>query len=68
MGIVKISYETSEDREQKLEANSDKRLIEEHNIFEGNFLVFDDQEQERYIKSLEDQILLMADQADGGIL
>jgi len=66
--ILKIRYVTTGDREQILAENSGNKLIEEQNITEGDFLVFEDLSQDRYVKNLEDQILLMADQADGGIL
>jgi len=39
---VKKQYTTLEERESLIQENSDLFLIEEHNIFEGNFLVFAD--------------------------
>lgn len=68
MNLITFEYETNEDRERILSENSSNRLIAERNLPTGNFLEFQDLSQERYIKSLEDQILLMADQADGGLL
>jgi len=66
--IIKLPYVSEADRDQLIQDHADKKLVEEQNLFDGNFLVFDDQAQENYIKSLEDQILLMADEASGGIL
>lgn len=40
---VKKQYTTLEERESLIQDNSDLFLIEEHNIFEGNFLVFADE-------------------------
>ena len=38
--MIKIQY--TDDREAVVLANADKRLIEEHNHTDGNFLIFDD--------------------------
>ncbi|PJO40081.1 hypothetical protein [Lysinibacillus xylanilyticus] len=38
----KFEYKTMEERESIIYSNTGKRLVEEHNITEGNFLVFDD--------------------------
>ena len=40
--IFKFQYSTPEERQSVIEANIDKILIEEHNITEGNFLIFTD--------------------------
>ncbi|EHB65277.1 hypothetical protein [Paenibacillus lactis] len=40
---VKKQYTTLEERESLIQENSDLFLIEEHNITEGNFLVFADE-------------------------
>ncbi|MGG1878125.1 hypothetical protein ABDI30_11230 [Paenibacillus cisolokensis] len=40
---VKKQYNTLEERELLIQEHSDLFLIEEHNIFEGNFLVFADE-------------------------
>jgi len=63
-----FTYESEAQRAQIIADNVDKSLVEERNLFDGNYLVFSDMAQEKYIKSLEDQILLMADEASGGIL
>ena len=38
----KFQYKNETDRNEIIEKNSDKYLIEEQNLFEGNFLVFSD--------------------------
>jgi hypothetical protein len=40
---VKVQYNTDTDRQNVLDANKDKFLIEEQNITEGNFLIFTDE-------------------------
>jgi len=40
--IYKIQYDTQEDMERIIEEQSDKFLIEVHNLIDGNFLVFSD--------------------------
>ncbi|WP_019849833.1 hypothetical protein [Desulfitobacterium sp. PCE1] len=40
--ITKIQYTDQINRQEILDANKDKILIEEQNIVEGNFLVFSD--------------------------
>lgn len=37
-----FQFETAEDREAILSANTDKYLIKEQNIIEGSFLIFSD--------------------------
>lgn len=51
--IFIYQYDTEEEREQLMNANSDKRLIEQRNITEGNFLIFTDQLSEQ---SLQEQL------------
>jgi len=65
---IRYQYETEEEREQLMLENVDNRLIAIENLFEGKFLTFDDLAQEKYISQLENQILLMANEATGGIL
>ena len=65
MSVLVFTYVTETEREQILADNESNRLVAERNLPTGNFLEFEDLS---YIKNLEDQILLMADQADGGIL
>lgn len=48
--IYKYQYTDSEDRQTILNSNSNKILIEDQNIFEGNFLIFSD------VKPLEMQL------------
>lgn len=38
-----MQYNTDTDRQNVLDANKDKFLIEEQNITEGNFLIFTDE-------------------------
>lgn len=47
---TKIQYTDATDRQTKINANTDKTLVEEQNITEGNFLIFSD------IKPLENQL------------
>lgn len=49
--IIKIQYIDSIDRQNKIDSNKDKILIEEQNIIEGNFLIFSD------VKPLENQLI-----------
>ncbi|WP_372632395.1 hypothetical protein [Cohnella sp.] len=63
---ITVMYETQEQRAQLIADNADKRLVEEQNHIDGNYLVFSDNAKALYIKSLEDQILPMASHADGG--
>ncbi|MDM5350816.1 hypothetical protein QUF65_07970 [Lysinibacillus sphaericus] len=39
---IRIQYKTPEDREQVMLAYSNMTLVEEQNLIEGNFLIFDD--------------------------
>lgn len=48
--IIKIQYTDQTDRQNKIDANKDKILIEEQNIIDGNFLIFSD------VKPLETQV------------
>lgn len=38
----KFQYSDAGDRQSIIDANNDKILVEEQNLFEGNFLVFSD--------------------------
>lgn len=40
--IYKYQYEKDNERQELLNSNEDKFLIEEQNIMEGNFLIFSD--------------------------
>lgn len=71
--MLSIQYYTQEEREQLLDKFSNKFLIEERNISEGNFLVFSDtpntnilpvvvtqdefETMEQRVKKLEDVLL-----------
>ena len=39
---IRIQYKKPEDREQVMLAYSNMTLVEEQNLIEGNFLIFDD--------------------------
>lgn len=52
---TKVQYTDQADRQLKIDANANKILIEEQNLFDGNFLIFTD------IKPLENQIADMQD-------
>lgn len=55
--IIKIQYTDENERRTIIEANVDKYLIEEHNIQEGNFLIFSDSPRlEERIEKIEQQI------------
>lgn len=47
--LYKYQYETEEEKQDILSANTDKRLIEVQNITEGNFLIFSDQPIEKEV-------------------
>lgn len=54
-------YNTDQEKQTILQQNSDKLLIEEHNISSGNFLVFTDETRiENKIEALrQDNLILM---------
>jgi|LSQX01.2.fsa_nt_gb hypothetical protein len=60
--IYKFQYENQEERNQLIQSNSDKYLIEEQNIIDGNFLIFTDtprlEDNIQDIKNNTDLILL----------
>lgn len=41
--ITKLQYSDSSERQRIIDENSDKVLIEEQNIIDGNFLIFTDE-------------------------
>jgi len=49
--ILKVQFTDSKDRQEKINSNRDKILIEEQNISDGNFLIFSD------VKPFEEQVL-----------
>ncbi|PRR85945.1 hypothetical protein [Clostridium luticellarii] len=51
----KFEYKTDEEKTNILNQNKDKVLIEEQNLFTGNFLIFSD------VKPLENQISELQD-------
>lgn len=56
----KIQYTDDLDRQRIMDENTDKQLIEEHNIAEGNFLVFTDMLAQTTLEELkENQLILM---------
>ncbi len=65
----KFQYSNDIERLTLIQQHSDKRLVEEQNITEGNFLVFEDKQIEvpapvvllDRIKALEDQNLVLMD-------
>ncbi|WP_054955004.1 hypothetical protein [Paenibacillus dakarensis] len=50
---LKLQYQNNDERQSILKTHSDKYLIEEQNIKEGNFLIFSD---EAPLPSLEVQV------------
>lgn len=50
---IRFQYTDAESRQMILNENSDKYLIEEHNITEGSFLVFSDTPPEKPTPSVE---------------
>lgn len=59
--VTRIQYIDQKDRQNILENNKDKVLIQEDNIIEGNFLIFSDTPRiEEQITSIKnDNIILM---------
>lgn len=69
--LYKYSFSNDSEKEQLIQANSDKFLIEEQNITEGNFLVFSDeppQENIIYINVPKEEFDLMKQALDDLIL
>lgn len=60
--LYKFQYQNEEDRTNILANNTDKILIEEHNLFEGNFLIFTDTPriEEQIIALKNDNLILMS--------
>lgn len=57
--IIKIEYITNEDRQNILESNKDKYLVEEQNVIEGNFLIFNSEKPLiEQITSLENELTM----------
>jgi len=68
----KVAY-TDENREQLIadaEIIGERLRVDARTVTEGNYLIFSPTtlEESGYVQELENQILLMADHADGGIL
>lgn len=59
--IIKIQYQNETDRDGIIALNTDKSLIEEQNITEGNFLIFTDtpRVEEQVAQLKEDNLILM---------
>jgi len=59
--LTKIQYQTQESKHVILNANSNKILIEEQNITEGNFLIFSDVKPLENLvnESLNNQLTIM---------
>lgn len=71
MTRLKIQYFNEEERQNIIDDNSSLFLIEEHNILEGNFLLFSDTEPIRELSEIEvlkNTILELSDELSGGIL
>ncbi|NQX67992.1 hypothetical protein HQN90_20440 [Paenibacillus alba] len=66
--LITFTFRTPEERNQIIAANQDKILVGDYDLPENKSLVFNDNAQEKYIKSLEDQLLLLSDELSGGIL
>lgn len=58
--VIKIQYENQVDRQNIINSNKDKILIEEQNIRDGNFLIFVDEEPvEKKISNLQNDNLIV---------
>ena len=66
--LYSFTFNTNDERDRILNENRDYHLVEERNTSEGNVLIFSDMSVAKYIQSLEDQLLLAFDAAEGGIL
>ena len=53
--VIKVEYTDEKDKELKLQQFSDFILIGEENTIEGNFLVFEDSEEE--MQKLREQVI-----------
>lgn len=60
--IIKVQYQDQTERQTIIDANSDKYLIEEQNITEGNFLIFSDTPRlEDEVQQLKQDNLILMD-------
>lgn len=66
--ITSHTFTTEEEYTQIMQQNENSVLIAYYDLSEGKSLVFSDNAKQKYISSLEDQILLLADELSGGIL
>lgn len=66
--LTKFPYETEEEYDQIVADNEDNILVVMNDTSEGKYVIFSDNARVKYIQSLEDQILLLADELSGGIL
>lgn len=58
--IIKVQYENQVDRQNIIDSNKDKILIEEQNIKDGNFLIFTDEEtMEMKVSNLQNDNLIV---------
>ena len=60
--MYKFKYETFTERTQIFNANKDKFFIEEQNLFEGNYLIFSDEEPVKelnWVNEIENKISIL---------
>lgn len=66
--ISSFSFGTLDERASIIAANPNLILIQEQNLDTGNTLFFSDMADEKYTKSLEDQLLIAENTIAGGLL
>ena len=60
--MIIVEYETNEERDAAIVANSGHLLIEEHNHTDGNYLVFDDSPFDLSLAELRAILKIIIDQ------
>ncbi|OPH47634.1 hypothetical protein BC351_10620 [Paenibacillus ferrarius] len=66
--LTTIPFKTQAEFDQIMIANKNNILVVYNDLMEGKSLVFSDDAQGKYVKKLEDQLLLLSDELSGGIL
>lgn len=67
--LYTFSFDSVEAKDALILEHSDRQIIQVLGFEDGTGeLTFSDMAQEKYIKELEDQLLLLADELSGGIL
>lgn len=67
--LTSFQFKNKKEYDQLILINSDQRVFETAYLDDiSGTVTFNDMAQEKYIQSLEDQVLLLTDEVSGGIL